>query len=255
MKCCLIRRVAYLKENEITKNVSLAANGDDLTRERLILHYKPYIINTVGQVCKRYITWSDEEASIGLLAFNRAIDTYDIQSRKTFLNYVYLLIQRDLIDYFRREKKVMHVSMEFNTEDDTSFNLYEAQNSMDSYHQTAQENELVEEILELSGVLSQFQITFEELEHFSPKHHDTKENLLEIANHFLQHSELVEEFLRKKRLPVTAFIKKTGYHLKTIERHRKYLVTLLIVKLHPEWTRLSEYIPLGSEENHEIQNV
>jgi RNA polymerase sigma factor len=148
--------------------------------------------------------------------------------------------------------------MEMSTEDDeSSFNLYEIQNSMDSYHQTVQENELVEEILELSEVLSEFNVAFEELEHFSPKHRDTKEKLLEIADHFLQYSDLIEEFLKKKRLPVSAFLKKTGYHLKTIERHRKYLVTLIIVKLHPEWRRLSEYIQvsLGSEENHGIQNV
>jgi RNA polymerase sigma factor len=98
-----------MQETEVATYISLAANGDDLARERLIRHYQPYIINTIGQLCRRYITWSHEEASIGLLAFNRAIDKYDIEARKTFLNYAYLLIKRDLIDYFRRENKVMHV--------------------------------------------------------------------------------------------------------------------------------------------------
>ena len=239
----MFARGLIMNDTEIEKFIPSAANGDEITREKLIRHYQPYILNVVGHLCQKYITWSDEEASIGLIALNRSIDTFNPEAGKTFLNYVYLLIKRDLIDYFRREKKELHLHMEmYSNEDESLFNLYEIQNSVDSYHQTVQEYELVEEILELNEALSLFEVAFEELEHFSPKHRDTRDNLFEMANSFIQYSDLVEIFNKKKRLPASAFVKKSGYHLKTIEKHRKYLITLIIVKLHPEWSQLSEYI-------------
>ncbi|MRH41086.1 hypothetical protein GH741_00170 [Aquibacillus halophilus] len=247
-----------MQEADVTNYILSAASGDELARERLINHYKPYIINTVGHVCRRYITWSDEESSIGLLAFNRAIETYDINAQKSFLNYVYLLVKRDLIDHFRRERKVMHLPLEINHDDESpSINLYEVEKSMDSYQQTVQKNDLIEEILELSLVLSEYGVEFDELENFSPKHRKTKEKLVAVADDFLNYPDLVESFLKKKRLPVSTYVKKSGHRVKTFERHRKYIVTLVIVKLHPEWRQLSEYIQvsLGSEENHEIKNV
>ena len=246
----MFARGSIMHETEIDKYIPSAANGDEIIREKVIRHYQPYILNVAGHICRKYITWSDEEASISLIAFNRAIDTYNPETGKTFLNYVYLLIKNDLIDFFRREKKELHIQIEtYSGDDESLYNLYEIQNSVDSYYQTVQENELVEEILELSEALSQFEVAFEELEQFSPKHRDTRDKLFEIANSFIQDSDLIDTFIMKKRLPASAFAKKSGYHLKTIEKHRKYLITLIIVKLHPEWRQLSEYIqsPPGSE--------
>ncbi|MCT8137743.1 hypothetical protein H1D32_08205 [Anaerobacillus sp. CMMVII] len=89
---------------EVIEATTSAQNGDDLVRERLIAHYKPYVLNTVGHICKKFVSWSEEEASIGLIALNKAIDTYDASKGRTFLNYVYLLIKRDLIDFFRKKR-------------------------------------------------------------------------------------------------------------------------------------------------------
>jgi RNA polymerase sigma factor len=239
-----------VQQSDLARLIFQATNGVDTAREQLIRHYKPYIINTIGHITGRYITWSDEEASIGLLAFNRAIDTFEVEGGRTFLNYVYLLIKRDLIDYFRKEKKEVLQSLDVTGEDkEFSTSLVETQKSMESYHRSLQSKDLVEEILELSEILNQYDILFENLEKYSPKHQDTRKNLLEMAEQFLQQPELVEELKRKRRFPIKDFIHKTGYHPKTIERYRKYLVTLIIVGLHPEWRHLSEYIPIptGSE--------
>ncbi|MDL4840590.1 sigma factor [Aquibacillus rhizosphaerae] len=240
-----------MKETEVTTYILSAANGDEIAREKLINHYKPYIINTVGHICKRYITWSDEESSIGLLAFNRAIETYDVNANKTFLNYVYLLIKRELIDYFRREQNNAHIPIEVDaTDNQLTTNVYDIEKSMNSYKESVQREELIEEILELKNTLLLFHIEFEELEKFCPKHRKTKMNLLKIADDFIRDSELVESFSMKKRLPAAKLVEKYGHRLKTIERHRKYIITLIILKLHPEWQQLSQYIeiPLESED-------
>ncbi|WP_096200659.1 RNA polymerase sigma-I factor [Bacillus sp. FJAT-45350] len=228
---------------ELVNQLEDAKKGNELVREQLIRHYRPYIINTVGHICREYRTWSDEEASIGLLAFNRAIDTFDKNGGRKFLNYVYLLIKRDLIDFYRREKREHHLSLNQNiNDDDITLNEMEANKSIESFKQSVQTSELVEEILELNLALQGFSIAFDELEQFCPKHKDTRENLKEIASVLSQDQECVDLFLTKKRLPVTAFCKKHNYRPKTLERYRKYLITLILLTLHPNWIHLSQYI-------------
>lgn len=225
------------------KSIEEAQLGNELVREKLIRHYKPYVINTVGHICKRFITWSDEEASIGLLALNKAIETYHPEKGRTFLNYVYLLIKRDLIDYFRKEQRDKFVSLS----DEEDQNHYEVAHSIDEFQRSEQANDLVEEILELSEALSHYKISFEELEKFSPKHKDTRQSLFEMTDAFCEEEEFVHIFLTKKQLPVTMFSKKTGYKVKTIERHRKYIVTLILLKLNPQWVQLRQFIQKGGE--------
>ena len=239
-------------KSEAEKFLIEARAGNELARERLILHYKPFILNTVGHLCKRYMTWSDEESSIGLIAFNRAIDTFDPQGGRAFLNFVYLLIKRDLIDHFRKEKRNQHLSLEHGLDErDLTVNQYEVDKSVESYHETIQSIELVEEILELDQTLNQFDILFEELEDYSPRHGDTRITLLLIAEKFVEDKECIDILFNKKRLPITLFAGKTGYKTKTIERHRKYLITLIILKLNPQWVRLSEFIQKGTRNEKE----
>lgn len=237
-----------MKADELTVSI-VEAKQNEWIRERMIRRYKPYILNTVGHICKKFVTWSDEETSIGLISFNRAIDTYDANGGRTFRNYVYLLIKRDLIDYFRSEKNEKHLSFEYPV-DEQSDNLYDAKRSIETFERTLQMDNLVEEILELNVQLSPFRISFEELEAYCPKHQDTRAMLMKMASDFTKDNECVSELLEKKKFPMTTFTKKTSYRSKTIERHRKYLITLIILHLHPEWVQLSQYIkePPGGEE-------
>ncbi|MFN7251884.1 MAG: RNA polymerase sigma-I factor [Anaerobacillus sp.] len=221
-----------------------AQSGDELVRERLIRHYKPYVLNAVGHICKKYVSWSEEESSIGLIALNKAIDTYDASKGRSFVNYVYLLIKRDLIDFFRKEQHEKHYT--FNEHDEENFqSQYEVEHSLKNYEKELQANSLVEEILELSEALSRFQIKFEDLEKFSPKHKDTRERLFEIADVFIEDEDFIDQLLHKKKFPTTSFVKKTDYNVKTIERHRKYLITLVLLKLNPQWTHLRGFIQGG----------
>lgn len=221
-----------------------ARNGNELAREQIIRHYKPYVLNTVGHICKRYIEWSEEEASIGLIALNKAIDTYDPSKGRTFLNFVYLLINRDLIDFFRKEKNERHLSL-YEKNDEEIENKFEVEQSLKQYEKAIQTSLLVEEILELSEELSHYQIAFEELEKFSPKHSDTREMLLDMATELVNCEQCLTYFLEKKQIPVTLFTERTTYKRKTVERHRKYIVTLLLVMLNPNWTHLHEFIQKG----------
>jgi RNA polymerase sigma factor len=232
-----------MQRSELEHLIAQAQQDDQLGRERLIRHHKSYISNVVSQICKRYITWSDEESSIGLLAFNTAIDTFDPQAGRSFLNYVYLLIQRDLIDYFRKENRKSRVSLNFTaSQEQTAASEMEISQSLQEYRTSSEKEDLIHEILELDAQLQAFNIKFEDLEDCSPKHRDTREDINKMALSFLEIKPLVDDFIIKKKFSVSAFVQHTGYRLKTIERHRKYLITLILIQLHPEWVHLSSYM-------------
>ncbi|MFC0558327.1 RNA polymerase sigma-I factor [Halalkalibacter alkalisediminis] len=216
-------------------------NGDEVARERVIQHYKPYVINVAGHITHKFVTWSDEEASIALLAFNKAIDTFDATAGRQFLNYVYLLIKRDLIDFYRKEKKEAHLSLHLTNEEESTIEQ-ENNQAMELYEKQVQTTELVEEILELDALLRQYQISFEELEQHSPKHKDSRISLLELASLIAEDQECTELLQRKKKLPITIIVKKYGVKKKTLERHRKYLITLIILTLNRQWEQLSQFV-------------
>lgn len=79
----------------------------------------------------------------------------------------------------------------------------------------------------------------------SPKHQKTRQKVDQLTNQFLQYTHLVQQFIRKKRFPTGAFIEESGYHRKLIERHRKFIIALVVLKLHPEWVQLSQYLLAG----------
>ncbi|WP_100407974.1 RNA polymerase sigma-I factor [Bacillus solitudinis] len=232
-----------MEENDLETKFIQARQGNNFARERLINHYKPYMINVAGHISKRYISWSDEEASISLLAFNRAIDTFKENSGRTFLNYVYLLIQRDLIDYYRKEQREQHFSLD-STKDNEESNstIQEQTKALESYEREVQTTELVEEILEFDQILRNYNITFEELEDYSPKHEDSRLALFQIAAFCSCDKECLSLLQRKKKLPITLISKKLGTKKKTLDRHRKYLITLILLQLHPQWEHLSQFI-------------
>ena len=75
----------FKKEKDINERISIIKNGDLSERNKLIRDYKPFIINIVSREIGRFVPEGDsDELSIGLLAFNEAIDRYDVERSKSF---------------------------------------------------------------------------------------------------------------------------------------------------------------------------
>lgn len=234
-----------MENSHLEQSIQSAKNGNDLERQQLINRNKPYIINIVSHICRKFISWSDEEASIGLLAFNRAIDTFEASKGRSFLSYSYCLINRALVNYFRKNKYYnQNLSLDYVFNEESYLSDEEINKSIQIYREKVESSELVEEILELDRILNGYGIKFEELESSSPKHRDTRELIYRMVCEYFNDAELVDELIGKKRFPATAFARKTGYPLKTIEKHRKYLITMIIIGLHPEWVYLSSYVKI-----------
>ena len=93
------------KRKDILKQIK---DGDNLLKEKFIEDYKPFIIKTVSRVTGKYVQIENsEEYSIGLIAFNEAIETFDEHKNPSFLNFCKQVIKRRIIDYIRKNKKTV----------------------------------------------------------------------------------------------------------------------------------------------------
>ena len=73
-------------------------------RDMMIQKYMPFIIKCVSDFTGSYVQIGDsDELSIGLMAFNEAIDRYDVQ-RGLFLSYAKLIITSRLKTHVEKNK-------------------------------------------------------------------------------------------------------------------------------------------------------
>ncbi|MCR8645600.1 RNA polymerase sigma-I factor [Paenibacillus sp. N1-5-1-14] len=216
--------------NSITDLLQRSTDGSQVHREQIIEQYRPFIIRTVSHICKRSIGWNDDEASIGLIAFNESIDRYNPNQDKSFDNYAYMIIQSRLIDEFRKNGKLSNnESLMWENHDEFESAAHEISSSLEVYERERSATDLAHELLTYDEVLQEYGILLEELESCSPSHRDTREQLIEIAKHFHKQPSLMAYLKRTKHLPIKEMMQYAGVSKKTLERNRKYLIALILI--------------------------
>lgn len=241
-----------MDEKALIQLIDQAQDGDQLSRERIIRHFKPYVLNVTSRVTKRYVTWSDEESSIGLSAFNKAIDHFKYEMGKKFIHFSYLIISRELIDFFRREKRHQHLSLDEpiiigEEQDVVEASAYEYIEAEKQYSLQENQAQLIEEILMYDSVLREYGLEFKDLPDVSPKHKDTRNNCFKLAHIMLENEHLISGMKKKKRLPITELSKVSQIPSKTIEKNRKYIIAVTLCLLHPDLDQIQRYIEKGGD--------
>lgn len=217
------------EEHSIVQRV-YAAKDNMEAADALIADYLPFIKSQVVKVMKRPLnTNHDDEYSIAMIAFHEAINGYS-KTRGSFINYASMLIRNRIIDFWRknnRHNKV--VSLDTPAKEEVS--------SLQDYipGEEEQEENLVireatkEEILELSQQMGEFGVSLTDVAESSPKQERTLEACKQVVLYAREDAELMAEFLRTKRLPLKKLVEATQVPRKTIERHRKYVVALMLI--------------------------
>lgn len=232
------------KKDSLEQLVEEIQKGDLELRNQLISQYKPFIAKTVSTVCKRYIDEQDDEFSIGLIAFNEAIEKYSTDKGSSLLAFAELIIKRKVIDYIRKEVKMgrmVHFDLNEGEEDEFLQSKIEADLSLEEYNRFIEQEHRKEEIMYYQKVLKEFGLSFEELVEQSPKHMDARQNAIQVAKVLIEEESLKKILFQKKRLPVKQLEKKVDVSRKTIERNRKYIIAMAII-LAGDYVYLKEYI-------------
>ena len=217
------------------QEILLAAQNDDAMTDLAHKHHL-FIIRTASATCRKFVSKHDDEYVIALRAFCDAVQKFDPEAEVSFESYAKLLIKNRIIDYLRAESKhTGHLSIEDEMENGRDF-------SNDAeLEQSESQSAAADEIMRLSSVISAYGITFSELPEASPKHHKTRDACGAAVAYIISHPELVADMRRNYCLPMKILQEKCGIPRKTLERHRKYIVTATEVCL-GDYPVIAEYL-------------
>jgi RNA polymerase sigma factor len=231
---------------------AIRAAKDERAREELIRRQEKNILRIASRAKRRFVTKSDDEWSIALYAFSRAIDTYDSEKGK-FLPYAERLIRNGLIDAsragerFRQEIAVPPEAFEGEGEEDNAPVRYAVvQNSV-----RAADTRLKEEIRTADEALRAFGFGFYELADASPEQKRTRAACRAAAQAVLDVPEETKKLFCTHRLPAQLMKRKTGVPEKTIEKYRRYIVALVVI-VSGDFPLLAGYLGGGKRGEEEI---
>ena len=216
-----------------------------MSREDLLENCRPFVFTTACRVSRRVLEWGrDDELAVALIALNEAIDRYRAESGVPFLAYARMVIGSRLTDHYRRESRVALSSVPLEPSGDAAGSLEYAK-SWEVYWEERAAVEREEEIEEFGNLLTSYGVTFDDLVKCSPRHRDTRQNLMRAAWSLVEDCALFEELSHKKKLPLTELEKNTGIRRKNLERGRKYIIAMaLLISRREDFLYLSSYLRL-----------
>ncbi|MEA5046971.1 MAG: sigma factor [Eubacteriales bacterium] len=209
----------------------LRAARDERAREELIRRQEKNILRIASRAKHRFVTKSDDEWSVALCAFSRAIDTY-VPGKGDFLPYAERLIRNGLIDAHRAETKhapevaVAPEEFEGNAENGApSPVLYAVVESSVRAADTA----LRDEILAAGAALRKFGFGFYDLTDCSPGRKETRAACQRAADAILDRQDDLQRLLRTGQLPAQRLMQSGGFSQKLLERYRKYIIASVVI--------------------------
>jgi RNA polymerase sigma factor len=225
-------------------NLVLNAKADTSTRESLIRQQEFYILKCASKTSHRYITKSDDEWSVSLLAFSQAIDSYELD-KGSFLSFAELVIKRRLIDYSKSQGKynsevfvdpILFDAPPEEEEDDIEIRLAVAEQV--SKQDTG---DIKLEIDTANAIFAAYGFTFFELSECSPRAAKTKKSCASAVNYLLHNPLLIQEMRDTRQLSLKNIEKNAKVPRKILERHRKYIIAATEL-LSGEYPKLAEYL-------------
>ncbi|MGI6071579.1 MAG: sigma-70 family RNA polymerase sigma factor [Lachnospiraceae bacterium] len=217
-------------EHQIVDAVYAAKKNSD-SADDLIRAYIPFICSEASKYMSRACTDQDDEHSIAMMAFYEAIMGYE-KDRGAFLPYAGMLIRSRLIDYSRKEARHRgHLSLyEESGEDDDRTLLDTLADERDVFEENATRDATRKEIEELSAVMRDFGVNFSDVADNCPKQERTLNACVAAIRYAIENPKLLDELLRTKKLPLLQLVRGSGAERKTLERHRKYILTMLLIQ-------------------------
>lgn len=208
-----------------------AAKESVQAADQLIGDYLPFIRAETAKFLKRPPEEGrDDELSIAMIAFHEAIGGY-AKHRGSFLKYASMLIRSRLIDYARKERRHRQtVSLDAPAAGEESATLGETlPEERDHPEESAHRQATRQEIEELSRQMESFGVSLSDVADNCPKQQRTLQACRKALAYARENSWLLEELVHGKKLPLAKLSDGSGVERKTLERHRKYLVALLLI--------------------------
>ena len=204
-----------------------AAKEDKLAADDLIEQYLPFIRAEASRCTGHYCSPHDDETSIAMIAFYEAIQSYEAE-RGNFLSYASLMIKNRLIDDHRRERRHVQV-IRFGDDDDNAPAIEQIPDKSDFAEELMQREQAASEIREFAEKLKDFDLTISDVADQCPQQDRTLRQCQDALEYAKRNPELIRKMVRTKKLPIKELAAGSAVSRKTLERHRRYVVALLLI--------------------------
>ena len=228
---------------------AIAAKDNEDNFYRLAQDNRGFIKRCAFRTCRRFVSESDDEWSIALIAFYEAVRSYD-EAKGPFKGFASMVIKRRLMDYFDSQSR--HQA-------EVPANPYSFDGQIDSDQATALDIELTksnvpmddsmspgtspleDEVEEIRQIIAPYGFDLYEIGGCSPKAVKTKRACASVIEAISSSDELFGTMRKKRNLPYVKLIQIPGVNKKLLERHRKYLIVAAEIR-RGDFPQLAEYI-------------
>lgn len=221
-----------LKDREIVRRVS-AARRDPRAADELVRDYLPFIKAETSRFMGRPPQEGrDDELGIAMFAFHEAVMAYD-RTRGAFLPLAAMTIKNRLIDFRRRERRHAEVSSlderrpSADEEDDRPL-IESLASERDEIEEREMRRASRTEISKFSAKLESLGVSLYDVAENCPRQQRTLEACRLALAYARRHADLLDRLERTGKLPIAELSRGSGVERKTLERHRRYLVALLL---------------------------
>ena len=224
------------------------ASEDERAFEVLSKEFASHNKFVASRATGRFITESDDEWSVVLLAFYEAVKKYD-PGRGSFTAFSDLVIKRRLADLSRtRQRTAAEIPSDFEPgrgesasdarPDPAAGAIAEA--AAAEAERDTEARDIRSEIEVLNRTLSGYGISFSDLPEVSPKAEKTRQACAEAIMAVAGDANLLEDMRRRARLPAKEISKRCGIPLKSLDKHRKYIIAVIEI-MTGEYASLQQY--------------
>lgn len=224
-------------------------NSDTFTE--LLKDHKKFILICAYRACGHYVSTSDDEWSVALMAFYEAYCTYE-ESKGNFKSFCSLVIRRRILDYqkgihrYQNEIPIDRLVLDGELSDEPLPLENEIHAQLAKDDTLTVDSAIKGEIEEIQMVLQDYDFSFYDLSSCSPKSCKTKKACSVLIHSMMNTPEWLKYMRKNKSLPVKELCRHTGIHRKIIERHRRYIIAAIEIKT-GDYPFLTEYIPLKGD--------
>ena len=224
-----INRGVIMEQEHALVTMVYAAKDDTQAADDLVRQYLPFIRSETAKFLHRMpVEGEDDELSIAMFAFHEAVLQYQ-KTRGAFLRFAAAAIKNRLIDHARRERRHQgQVSLHVSGDDDDRELLDKMEDPHNELHHREDRSAAQREILEFSQQLSAFGLSLTDIADNCPRQKRTLEACHQALAFAISHPELLEKLVSSKKLPLSQLALGSGTELKTLERHRRYLVAAML---------------------------
>ena len=142
-----------------------------------------------------------------------------------------MLIRSRIIDYQRKEARHQgQVSLYAENNEDDRTILDGMADGRDHFQESANLEATRQEIEELAAAMKRFGVSFSDVADNSPRQERTLAACASAIRFAAGNQQLLDEVLKTGKLPLGKLVQGSGAERKTLERHRKYILAMLLIQ-------------------------